>query len=395
MCTNYSLAQHYRSCEVDFSWTSKTKEEISASHSIQGLKWSKFKLARFIPNIVSKTTSSLGRHVVEEILQSLGDSYCVRSYEDCTMLYHSAARFVPCGKCSECLNQRSKLYALRCLMEAREHKEVCSLVLTYDRQHLGNNVLKYEHVQAFFMRLRTYVSRRYGKTGLKFFAVGEYGESSTRRMHWHMMIFGWKPDKDREEFKVYPSGKTKEPRFKSIKLQELWQQGYVDVSSFDDTHAFYIARYYHKKFLKGHDLDSRIKPTMEEQERFPQKYCSPQLGNEYFFKNMKAFLRQGKIEVSGYSYPIPRCFKDLMKKLVSEDPEFQTKYYADLRKRIDLSLVSKFLKGLYDLARQRKVELKELFDCYNRAVANMANSPLKPHTSDHDGELEELCVNTS
>ena len=84
-----------------------------------------------------------------------------------------------------------------------------------------------------------------------------------------------------------------------------------------------------------------------------------------------------------------------MKKLVSDDEEFQTDYYDSLRKRIDLSLVSKFLKGLYDLARQRKVELKELFDCYNRAVANMANSPLKPHTSDHDGELEELCVNTS
>ena len=130
MCTNYSLAQHYRSCEVDFSWTSKTKEEISASHSIQGLKWSKFKLGKFIPNIVSKTTSSLGRHVVEEILQCLGDSYCVRSYEDFTMLYHSTARFVPCGKCSECLNQRSKLYALRCLMEAREHKAVSYTHLT-------------------------------------------------------------------------------------------------------------------------------------------------------------------------------------------------------------------------------------------------------------------------
>lgn len=392
MCTNYSLISHHRSCEVDFAWTSKSKEEISASHLIQGLKWSKFKRGIFFPNIVSKIHDPKEIDVIEAAFRDLGDSYRIRSFPDRTLLCHSAQRFVPCGKCSECLNKRSKLYALRCLMEAREHKEVCSLVLTYDRQHLGNNVLKYGHVQAFFKRLREYVRCRYGKTGLKFFAVGEYGASATRRMHWHMMIFGWKPDKDREEFKVYPSGKTKEPRFKSLKLQQLWEQGYVDVTEFDDTHAFYIARYCQKKFVNGSDLDSMIKQPMEE-----QKYCSPQLGNEYFFKHMKTFLRQGKIEVSGYSYPIPRCFKDLMKKLVSEDPEFQTKYYEDLRKRpdIDLSLVSKFLKGLYDLARQRKVELKELFDCYNRAVANMANSPLKPHTSDHDGELEELCVNTS
>ena len=391
MCTNYSLISHHRSCEVDFSWASRTLQDISASDAIQSLKWSKFKRGIFFPNIVSKIHDPKERDVIEAAFRDLGDSYRIRSFPDRTLLCHSAQRFVPCGKCSECLNQRSKLYALRCLMEAREHEEVCSLVLTYDREHLGNNVLKYKHVQAFFMRLRTYVSRRYGKTGLKFFAIGEHGASSTRRMHWHMMVFGWTPHPGREEFKVYLSGKTKEPRFKSLKLQELWQQGYVDVTEFDDTHAFYIARYCQKKFVQGSDLDSRIKQPMEE-----QKYSSPQLGNEYFFKHMKTFLREGKIEVCGYSYPIPRCFKDLMKKLLSEDPEFQTKYYADLRKRLDLSLISKFLKGLYDLARQRKVELKELFDCYNRAVANMANSPLKPHTSDHDGELEEnFCVNTS
>lgn len=391
MCSNYSLINHYRSCEVDFSWSSKPIEEISASPFILGLKWSKFKRGRFISNLVSKVTSFTGRAYVEELLQGLGDSYCVRSFGDSTILYHSAERLVPCGKCSECLNARSKLYALRCLMEARMHKEVCSLILTYDNDHLGDNVLNYDHVTTFFMRLRTYVRRRYGKIGLKFFVCGEHGEKKDR-MHWHMMIFGWKPDKDREEFDSYESLSQKKQRTKSLKLQEFWEQGYVDVTDFDETHAFYIARYVQKKFVKGSDLDSTIRQPMRE-----KKYCSPGLGNEYFFKHMKTFLREGKIEVSGYSYPISRCFKDLMKKLVSEDEEFQTEYYDALRKRpdIDLSLVSKFLKGLYDLARQRKVELQDLFDSYQRAVANMLNSPLKPHTSDHDGELGELCVNTS
>lgn len=389
MCSNYSLISHHRSCEVDFSWVSKPIKDFLASESIQSLKFSKFKLGKFFPNIVSKITNSAGRSFAEELLQSLGDSYCIRSVGDSARLFHCAERLVPCGKCSECLNQRSKLYALRCLMEARMHDEVCSLILTYDNDHLGDNVLNYQHVQSFFMRLRTYVLRRYGKTGLKFFTTGEYGDKKGR-MHWHMMIFGWKPDKDRERFEVYPSGKTREPRYKSLKLQELWQQGYVDVTDFDETHAFYIARYVQKKFVKGSELDSTIRQPARE-----EKYCSPQLGNEYFFRHMKTFLREGKIEVSGYSYTIPRCFKDLMKKLVSDEEEFQTEYYDTLRKRLDLSLISKFLKGLYDLARQRKVELKELFDCYDRAVANMANSPLKPHTSDHDGELEAFCVNTS
>jgi len=330
-----------------------------------------------------------GRAFVEGFRQGLGDSYCVRNVGDSIYLYHSAERLVPCGKCSECLNVRSKLYALRCLMEAREHKEVCSLILTYDNDHLGDNVLNYDHVTTFFKRLRDYVSRRYGVKGLKFFTCGEYGEKRGR-MHWHMMIFGWKPDKEREEFDFYESLSQKKQRTKSLKLQKFWEQGYVDVADFDEMHAFYIARYVQKKFVKGSDLDSTIRQSMRE-----KKYCSPGLGNEYFFKHMKTFLREGKIEVSGYLYPIPRCFKDLMKKLVSEDEEFQTEYYDALRKRpdIDLSLVSKFLKGLYDLARQRKVELQDLFDSYSRAVMNMLNSPLKPHTYDHDGELGELGVN--
>lgn len=389
MCSNYSLINHYRSCEVDFSWLSRPIQEISASPSILSLKWSKFKLGRFIPNLVSKVTNFTGRAYVEELLQGLGDSYCLRSVGDSVFLNHSAERLVPCGKCSECLNARSKLYALRCLMEARMHKEVCSLILTYDNDHLGDNVLNYKHVTTFFKRLRTYVSRRYGKIGLKFFVTGEHGEKRDR-MHWHMMIFGWKPDKEREQFDSYESKSQKNQRWMSLKLQEFWEQGYVDVTDFDETHAFYIARYVQKKFVKGSDLDSTIRQTMRE-----VKHCSPGLGNEYFFRHMKTFLREGKIEVSGYSYPIPRCFKDLMKKIVSEEEEFQTEYYDALRKRLDLSLISKFLKGLYDLARQRKVELKDLFDSYGRAVMNMSNSPLKPHTSDHDGELGEVCVNTS
>lgn len=394
MCTNPILLCHSRYCEVDFSWDSKSKEEISASDDLYSLKWSKFSLAKTFPNLVSKIHDSKGREEVENFLHGYGDSYCVAPRRDGSYLLHFAKRFVPCGKCSECLNAKSKIYALRCLMEARSRDDVCSLILTYDHDHLGDNVLNYDHVRVFFKRLRRYVEYRYGKKDLKFFTTGEYGDKKGR-MHWHMMIFGWKPDKDREEFEVYLSGKTKQPRNKSLKLQKLWEQGYVDVTDFDETHAFYIARYVQKKFVQGSDLDSTIKQPIKE-----KKYCSPGLGNDYFFKYMKTFLREGMIEVAGYKYPIPRCFKDLMKKMVSYDePEFHTDYYISLRYRVGLSglsVIEKFLKGLYDLARQRAIELKDLFDCYNRAIANMANSPLKPHISDHDGELEEnFCVNTS
>ena len=392
MCSNYSLINHLRYCEVESSFASKSKEELSASHLIQGLKWSKFKLRRFFPNLVSKLNDFHERRSIACDLSNLGDSYRLQQCDGGLVLYHSAERLVPCGKCSECLNARSKMYALRCLMEARMHDDVCSLILTYDNQHLGNNQLNYDHVVSFFKRLRRYVQYHYGKQQLKFFVCGEYGERKGR-MHWHMLVFGWKPDPDKERFVPYSGGKNNtDIRYKSLKLQQLWRQGYVDVTDFDDTHAFYIARYVQKKFVKGSDLDSTIRQPMRE-----KKYCSPGLGNEYFFKHMKTFLREGKIEVSGHIYPIPRCFKDLMKKLVSDDEEFQTDYYDSLRKRpdIDLSLVSKFLRNLYDLAKQRKLELKDLFDAYDRAIANMLSSPLKPHTSDHDGELGEPCVNTS
>ena len=65
MCTNYSLISHHRSCEVDFAWTSKSKEDISASHLIQGLKWSKFKRGIIFPNIVSKIHDPKEKDVIE------------------------------------------------------------------------------------------------------------------------------------------------------------------------------------------------------------------------------------------------------------------------------------------------------------------------------------------
>lgn len=388
MCTNPSLLNHIRSCEVDFAWTSKSKEEFSASHFIQGLKWSKFQVQKFIPNLVSKVNDERERPHLEALLQKCGDSFYLRPVKECVLI-HEAQRLVPCGRCSECLNQRSKMYALRCLMEAREHEEVCSLILTYDNDHLGDNVLNYDHVSSFLKRLRRYVEYRYGKT-IRYFLTGEHGAKKDR-MHWHMLVFGFRPHKQRERIVGYPGGQNRtETRYMSLKLQELWKQGYVDVTDFDDTHAFYIARYVQKKFVTGSDLDSTIKQPMRE-----KKNCSSGLGNEYFFKHMKTFLREGKIEVAGHTYAIPRCFKDLMKKLVSEDPEFQTDYYEGLRKKLDLSVISKFLRNLYDLATQRKVELQQLLELYQRAVQNMLDSPLKPHTSDHDGELGEVCVNTS
>ncbi len=81
--------------------------------------------------------------------------------------------FVPCGKCIQCLNSRSKSWEIRSILEKNKHTECCCLTLTYNDEHLPlcpdfvntdnglvhvpsdkRGIIKYKDVQDFIKRLR-------------------------------------------------------------------------------------------------------------------------------------------------------------------------------------------------------------------------------------------------
>ena len=167
---------------------------------------------------------------------------------------------VPCGKCLECRVQRSRAWADRCVLEARNSPFNYFITLTYDPLFIGDNCLRIEDVQLFMKRLR----KRFPKVKMKYLACGEYGSNDLRK-HYHIAVFNlplfdlehnfykldsltvkikrgvpdWKSGK---EVCHYPSNIN--DNLFSRTIFECWhKQGIITVSPFRYERAAYVAHY--------------------------------------------------------------------------------------------------------------------------------------------------------
>lgn len=94
---------------------------------------------------------------------------------------------VPCGKCLCCLVNKRNDWSFRLMQEYRKSVTASFLTLTY--HHAPSQGVSKRHVQLFLKRLR----KKTGQ-GLRYFAVGEYGEK-TQRPHYHILLFNYKDEK--------------------------------------------------------------------------------------------------------------------------------------------------------------------------------------------------------
>lgn len=118
---------------------------------------------------------------------------------------------VPCGKCLECKQQRSKEWAFRLEQEMKDWQHCAFITLTYDddnlpvynsklgfvvrgRHNKGMSTLYKRDLTLFLKRLRY---KEYGIFKFKYFAIGEYGFNGTCRPHYHILLFynGPRPEK--------------------------------------------------------------------------------------------------------------------------------------------------------------------------------------------------------
>jgi hypothetical protein len=145
---------------------------------------------------------------------------------------------IPCGQCIGCRLERSRQWAVRCMLEASCYDENCFLTLTYDDDHLPpDRSLHVEHFQLFMKRLR----KKFG-SGIRFFHCGEYGDQFSRP-HYHALIFNFDfPDK--QPFKKNHDGTI---LYTSQLLADLWSYGHVLIGAVTFESAAYVARYVTKK----------------------------------------------------------------------------------------------------------------------------------------------------
>lgn len=151
---------------------------------------------------------------------------------------------VPCGRCIGCRLERSRQWAIRCVHESQLHDKNCFLTFTYRDEELiyggaEHAILYPRHLELFWKRLRKHA----GISGIKYFACGEYGDSSNRP-HYHACVFGY----DFEDKALYTT-KNGIPLYTSHTLDYLWSHGNCYIGAVNFETAAYTARYVMKKRL--------------------------------------------------------------------------------------------------------------------------------------------------
>lgn len=139
----------------------------------------------------------------------------------------------------------------RLMLEAADHDRKSFVTLTYDDDNIpSGNSLSPSDLSRFLKRFRKSIH----PLKLRYFAVGEYGET-TKRPHYHLALFGY-PACDK--------GITARNRSNYCcpvceRVQRDWSMGNVHIGQLEESSAAYVAGYVTKKLRKpGEEYDERL-----------------------------------------------------------------------------------------------------------------------------------------
>lgn len=216
---------------------------------------------------------------------------------------------ISCGHCIGCRIKRQREWTVRIMCESKMHRDSMFLLLSYDNEHKPrDNGLCYRDVQLFLKRTRQELD-----FPIRYFVCGEYGEK-TLRPHYHMCLFGWRPDDAHRVSGVY----SKHDIYSSPTLQRLWGKGKTDFGAITPQSAAYTASYVLKKW-NGPDTEGRYERVTEDGEirvverEFARMSLKPGIGAEWFKKYHPEVMDSGWDAVrliDGFK-PIPKYFQTL------------------------------------------------------------------------------------
>ena len=254
---------------------------------------------------------------------------------------------VPCGKCIGCLIDRSKQWALRCVLEAKSHEDNSFITLTYDNEHLpADGSLDFDDLQRFFKRLR----KKIGNERIRYYAVGEYG-AKLSRPHFHAIIFGYGFG-DRRLW----SCSRGQNLYRSELLESVWNYGYSTVGSVSFESCAYVARYVQKK-LYGADREDVLAyygGRLPEAARMSRR---PGIASQFFHEYESDIYPKDYITVKGVKYKPGRYFDMLYKK---EHPEEML--------QLRVKRLEKVLEKIDDCSEDRLAAREE---CQKRRVSRL------------------------
>lgn len=234
--------------------------------------------------------------------------------------YKDLEVILPCGKCIGCKLEKSRQWAIRCVLESKTHDENCFVTLTINEYHIEEMYsLDKKVVQDFIKRLRKEVDRKYNKK-IRYYVCGEYGELSNRA-HYHMAIFGFDfPDK--EVYKMVNNVAL----YRSPLLEEKWKFGYSTIGQLTWESAAYIARYITKK-ITGDLAEQHYDGLTPE-----FALMSRNIGKEWMVKNANDIEKVDRIILrNNLTMLPPKMYNDMVKRA---NPDLYKILKSERRKRI-------------------------------------------------------------
>lgn len=225
---------------------------------------------------------------------------------------------IPCGKCLGCMIDNRTLWNSRLTYEYINQRSAM-VTLTYDDYFLPYNpgaiypTVRRSDVHRFVDNLRHYVkslpSLPEGSTkDFKVFGVSEYGSSSTRRPHYHMLVFGldW----------LY---------FRDI-IQKKWYKGHIDIGPIMKGGVRYCLKYLDKQFGRKEDV---LHETFDYGCDKPFRFISPGLGSGYFISQADNISKFGCMKIGNRFVPVPAYWKNKVMNYTLENIYSQLKSVQD------------------------------------------------------------------
>ena len=212
---------------------------------------------------------------------------------------------VPCGKCPVCIRRRVNSWVFRLLEEDKVSSSSYFITLTYDNDHVpisGNKFLTLDktHLQKFWKKLR-----KKQKTKIKYYAVGEYGETFGRP-HYHCIVFN-----------------VESPAF----FGECWTAGKIDIGSVSGDSIGYCAGYINKgRLVPVHKMDDREKEFSVMSKGLGKSYLSPEM-----VKYHKEDITRNYVTLKGGAkIALPRYYRD---RIYNETEKTKQRFHIISEKR--------------------------------------------------------------
>lgn len=206
-----------------------------------------------------------------------------------------------CGRCIGCREANARAWALRCHLELQEHDEAAFTTLTYDPKSLPPTLEK-RHLQLFLKKLRTNAARSASAGAIRFFAAGEYGET-THRPHYHAILFGLGE------------------RHKDL-IEETWGLGHARTYAATPASIAYVAGYSAKKYgwekgVEHERIDLTTGEVYRWQPPFIQMSRRPGIGGaaRRWVKSWRLFA----VDNNGHRMKVPRFLHEAWKQQATEE----------------------------------------------------------------------------